>query len=87
MVRLSIREEALRNWQMRDAQEIVSLAEKFRSRLMIARGASLVNARSLLGLVSLARLEGEPVIEAEGEDEEEAAWALWRLIEDPQESA
>lgn len=64
----------------RPSTELVKLATRFRSKIQLLHKASVVNAKSLLGILMLAAEKGTTIdIEAEGPDAEEALAALLRL--------
>ncbi len=63
------------------AAEVVQLASSFESRVMIQRDQKIVNAKSMLGLLSLGvDDQARMVMIAEGPDEEAAADALLKLL-------
>ena len=65
----------------RPAALFVQTAGKFTSRIWVIRGDRRVNAKSIMGLMSLCISQGiEVVIEAEGEDEQLAVKELSELI-------
>ncbi len=65
----------------RQAAEISSRMSEFSSRVLLRRRDSTVNAKSLMGLMSLGLSGGQAVtIVAKGEDEAEAACELARLL-------
>ena len=65
----------------RAAAKVVHMANDFESEIFIGTEFEEVNAKSILGLLTLAATEGTPLaIRAEGEDEEEALRALVRLF-------
>lgn len=54
--------------------KIVQIANEFNSRVFIEIGTKTINAKSIMGMMSLALQEGDEVtVVAEGEDEEKAA--------------
>ena len=54
--------------------ELVRIACQFQSRILLKSGEMQVNAKSIMGMMSLALQEGDEVtVVAEGEDEEKAA--------------
>lgn len=64
----------------RPASVFVNTASKFRSELMLQKGEKQVNAKSILGVLSLGISKGTEIsISAEGPDEEEAIRALLEL--------
>ena len=67
----------------RPAAEIVKLAAKFRSEIVIVRDGLEVNAKSIMGVMMLAAGKGSKVtIETEGPDETDAMEAIVSLIGD-----
>jgi len=66
----------------RPATFFIQKANEFKSSIWLERGDRKVNAKSLLGVLSLGIVKGgEITIIADGEDEEEAIAALLQLIE------
>lgn len=65
----------------RAATQLVSCASRFKSEIWISLGDRRVNGKSIMGVLTLAATMGSSiVIEAEGEDEDEAAAAVEQLI-------
>ncbi|MDR1688605.1 MAG: HPr family phosphocarrier protein [Clostridiales bacterium] len=64
--------------EARPAARLVQTASKFESRIQIKKGeGSTVNAKSIMGIISLSILEGDNItITAEGTDEKEAICEL-----------
>jgi phosphocarrier protein len=66
----------------RAAAKLVHTANGFRSQVYVGTGEEEVNAKSILGLLTLAATKGTPLmVRAEGEDEEEAVRAVVALFE------
>ncbi len=66
----------------RAAAKVVHAANSFRSEIFIGTDDEEVNAKSILGLLTLAATKGTPLnVRAEGDDEEEALAAIVRLFE------
>ena len=66
----------------RPATFFIQKANEFRSTMMVKKAERKVNAKSLLGVLSLGITKGSNItISAEGPDEEEAVNALCSLIE------
>ena len=66
----------------RAAAKFVHTANRFRSRITVARGERSMDGKSILGILLLAASQGtELVVTAEGEDEESALEALASLVE------
>ena len=65
----------------RPATFFIQKANEFRSTIMVEKEGRKVNAKSLLGVLSLGITKGTAItISAEGADEEEAVNALCTLI-------
>ena len=63
------------------AAEIVQAASRFEAHLMIELGQRIVNAKSVLGLLSLSNSEKrEAALVADGPDEEEASRTLLAML-------
>ena len=66
----------------RPSTELVKCASSFRAQIVLRYQKTAVNAKSLLGILTLAAGKGSRItIEAEGEDAEEAIAALVDLAE------
>ena len=66
---------------LRAAAELVKVANKFKSQITIHHGIQNVNAKSLMGLMTLAAAKGtELEFMAEGEDAKEMISALRELL-------
>jgi phosphotransferase system HPr (HPr) family protein len=66
----------------RPASIFVNTAAKFKSDLLVQKGEKQVNAKSILGVLSLGISKGtEITISAQGPDEEEAVSKLTELIQ------
>ena len=67
----------------RAATKLVNCASEFASEVNVIRGTRVVNAKSIMGVLTLAASMGtELVIEAHGPDEEDALHAVAKLIND-----
>lgn len=65
----------------RAAAKVVHMANKFRSEIFIATEEERVNAKSILGLLTLAATKGTEIsVRADGEDESEAVAAIVELL-------
>jgi phosphocarrier protein HPr len=65
----------------RAATRLVNCAADFDSEIRLLRGAREVNAKSIMGILTLAAAKGtELIIEADGGDEDEAVDTLTELI-------
>jgi len=66
----------------RPAELFVRLARQFQSRIELVRDDRRVEARNIIDLLTLGAAQGtELVLEAEGDDAQEAVEALVRLVE------
>jgi phosphocarrier protein HPr len=66
---------------LRAAAELVKVSNKFKSQIFINHGIQNVNAKSLMGLMTLAAAKGtELEFMAEGDDAKEALAALRQLF-------
>ena len=65
----------------RPVAQIVQMASQYESRIYIESGNKHVNAKSIMGMMTLNITEGENmVIEAEGNDEDEAVSNIENLL-------
>jgi len=65
----------------RPAALFVQVASKFTSRLWVERGSKKVNAKSIMGVMSLSVSKGdEVVLIADGKDEKKAMAAIKQLV-------
>ncbi len=66
----------------RPAGILVSKAKEFEAHLEILKGEKTINAKSIMGILSLGTAKGdELIIQAEGPDEAEAVAAMVNLFE------
>jgi phosphocarrier protein HPr len=66
----------------RPAALIVQTASKYSSNIWLEKGTDRINAKSIMGIITLGASYGTPVrILAEGKDEEAAAAAIQALFE------
>jgi len=66
----------------RPAAMIVQTASKFKSKLFLQKGDDRINAKSIMGIITLgAGFETRILIIADGEDEAEAVEAIDRLFQ------
>ena len=67
----------------RAASRLVNCASGYAAEIRIVKGSRAVNAKSIMGVLTLAAARGtELVIEADGADEQQALDALTQLIEE-----
>lgn len=66
----------------RPAALFVQVASKFQSRIWVEKGSKKVNAKSIMGVMSLSVRKGdEVIITADGKDEKKAMEAIKRMVE------
>ncbi len=64
------------------AAMFVQVAGRFSSRILVEKGNKKINAKSIMGVLSLGVKQGEKIyIFANGDDEEEAVLALEKLVD------
>ena len=60
---------------------LVALANQFTSQIYIEMGRTRVNAKSIMGMMSLVLMAGSSVVvDTKGEDEEQAALAIEQFL-------
>lgn len=70
--------------QMKTVAVLIQKASQFRSTIYLVRSGRRANAKSLLGVMSLGIENGAEIeIEADGDDEKEAASALMAHLKNP----
>lgn len=68
-------------FEARPIANLVQVANKYASRIYLQVDEKRVNAKSIMGMMSLALMNGDTVIlDVEGEDEEEAAAGLEKFL-------
>ena len=73
MVKKAIRVECPQGLQPRPIAELVQVASKYESRIYLDTETKHVNAKSIMGMMSLELLNGEEVtVSSDGEDERAA---------------
>ena len=66
----------------RPAALIVQTASKFSSKIWLEKGSDKINAKSIMGIITLGASFGTPIrITADGADEDAAAGAIEALFE------
>lgn len=82
MIRKSLTIRSSEGLQSRPAALLVQVAGKFTSTIWIEQGSKRVNAKSIMGVLSLRLKQGDVFqIVARGDDEKQAAAMLTRLVE------
>lgn len=70
----------------RPAADFVKKAKNYKSRIQIIKDSKILDAKSIVGLLSLGLSKGTAItIRAEGEDEAEALEALIPMVLEPSE--
>jgi catabolite repression HPr-like protein len=68
-------------FEARPIAHLVQIANAYNSRIYLEMGTARVNAKSIMGVMGLALINGEHVmLDAEGEDETEAVAALEKFL-------
>ena len=69
------------DFEARPIANLVQVATRYESKLYLEHGDSRVNAKSIMGMMSLALLNGEEIlVDAEGADEAEAVAAIEEFL-------
>ena len=69
------------DFEARPIADLVQVANRYESKIYLEHGDSRVNAKSILGMMSLALLNGEEIlVDAEGADEAEAVAAIEEFL-------
>ena len=81
MTRKSIQITRQGGLEARSTAELVQVAVKFESRVYIESGTKKVNAKSIMGMMSLELERGDViVVSADGQDEEQAIREIERFL-------
>ena len=69
------------DFEARPIANLVQVANRYESKIYLEDGDSRVNAKSIMGMMSLALLNGEEIlVDAEGADEAEAVAAIEEFL-------
>lgn len=69
------------DFEARPIANLVQVANRYESKIYLEHGDSRVNAKSIMGIMSLALLNGEEIlVDAEGADEAEAVAAIEEFL-------
>ena len=69
------------DFEARPIAKLVQVANRYESKIYLEHGDSRVNAKSIMGMMSLALLNGEEIlVDAEGADEAEAVAAIEEFL-------
>lgn len=67
--------------EARPAAMLVQVASQYDSRIYLESGSKRVNAKSIMGMMTLGLAAGDAItVEAEGEDEEKAVSEIEKLL-------
>lgn len=87
MVKESLKLELKNGLEARPAALFVQIASKFESHISVVVNEKKVNAKSIMGMMSLGAIKGQVIeIISEGQDEEEAAKSLIEFLEAQEKS-
>ena len=69
------------DFEARPIANLVQVANRYESKIYLEHGDSRVNAKSIMGMMSVALLNGEEIlVDAEGADEAEAVAAIEEFL-------
>ena len=69
------------DFEARPIANLVQVANRYESKIYLEHGDSRVNAKRIMGMISLALLNGEEIlVDAEGADEAEAVAAIEEFL-------
>ena len=69
------------DFEARPIANLVQVANRYESKIYLEHGDSRVNAKSIMGMMSLALLNGEEIlVDGEGADEAEAVAAIEEFL-------
>lgn len=69
------------DFEARPIANLVQVANRYESKIYLEHGDSRVNAKSIMGMMSLALLKGEEIlVDAEGADKAEAVAAIEEFL-------
>ena len=87
MVKESLKLELKNGLEARPAALFVQIASKFESHISVVVNEKKVNAKSIMGMMSLGAIKGQVIeIISEGEDEQEAVKSLVEFLEAQEKS-
>lgn len=87
MVKESLKLELKNGLEARPAALFVQIASKFESHISVVVNEKKVNAKSIMGMMSLGAIKGQVIeIISEGEDEQEAVQSLVEFLEAQEKS-
>nr|WP_302597614.1 HPr family phosphocarrier protein [uncultured Cellulosilyticum sp.] len=81
MIKEVLKLELKNGLEARPAALFVQIASKYESHIAVIVNEKQVNAKSIMGMMSLGAIKGQEIeIRAEGEDEKEAVEALIKFL-------
>ncbi|WP_054739839.1 HPr family phosphocarrier protein [Cellulosilyticum ruminicola] len=81
MIKEVLKLELKNGLEARPAALFVQIASKYESHIAVIVNEKQVNAKSIMGMMSLGAIKGQEIeIRAEGEDEKEATEALIKFL-------
>ncbi len=81
MIKEVLKLELKNGLEARPAALFVQIASKYESHIAVVVNEKHVNAKSIMGMMSLGAIKGQEIeIRAEGEDEKEAVEALVKFL-------
>lgn len=81
MIKEVLKLELKNGLEARPAALFVQIASKYESHIAVIVNEKQVNAKSIMGMMSLGAIKGQEIeIRAEGEDEKEAVEALVKFL-------
>ena len=80
-MKMSVVVKMQQDFEARPIANLVQVANRYESKIYLEHGDSRVNAKSIMGMMSLALLNGEEIlVDAEGADEAEAVAAIEEFL-------
>lgn len=77
----SVKVQMKEDIEARPIAKLVQVANRYASKIYLELGEVRVNAKSIMGMMSLALINGETVVvDAEGSDEKEAVEAIVKFL-------
>ena len=81
MIKRMIKIELPSGLEARPAAMLVQVASQYESQIYLESGAKRVNAKSIMGMMTLGLVTGENItVEAAGEDEEQAVTEIEKYL-------
>lgn len=81
MVEKKVKIESLSGIDIKNAAKFVNVANKFKCSVLLQKGTIEINAKSILGLISLALISGDEIkLKTDGVDESECSNILMNML-------